>query len=767
MNMRKVIKIEDVYNIFKKYGDLNLNVKTPYGYKKIDGCDITEKNSNIVVINTKNFSLKCSPNHLLKTKNGGFKKAILLKPLQKIKTINGDEDIKSIEFLDYKDDLYDIQVKDVKQYYSNGIVSHNSNFIESMSFTLFDKSPRAWKAVNAMNNKKNTFHSVVTFYIDDKKYKIKRDARRKKNDVSVITDFSVDWKNEVVFLNGEQRKNTNRNIRSYIGEYDDFALTALMPQVSNDRKNINFIEMRQGDRKELLSRFLDLMFQNQYDIANEEMREVLIRLKDFEKREFSKEIAEISIILKTLFAEYKEKNKKRNEYDIFYKKINKEIKNQTSKLIKIDTTETNLEKLKNNKKTCENNIIMLKSGIHQIEKRMQLLKNDKTKKDAELLEIDSNIEEKYKIVVDITNHRIDVKNDYDKYKIKVNSKKSQLGDLKELVFSEETCDFCRQNSDFVRLKLNNGNELDEDEKVMSALKVKLKNFDGMLNKANGIEEDYKYYVRLKNEINDIKSQITQIDNKKMKMDSQLSKENWNIDNINKNIEIYHQNENNIEYNKKVNKIINEWEEKLEVVDDAIKKIDKEILNLHSKIEINKQKKIKIDDEINYVKELEIKSNAYRYYMEAIERDGVPFSLIARTMPIIETEVNNILSQMVDFRIHFHIDDDRKDIFPYIVYDNDNMWNLELTSGMERFISSVAIRVALISVSSLPRPNFLIIDENFGVLDSENANNLYMLFDYLKTQFDFVLIISHLDYIKDMVDSYINIKKENGFSKIIN
>ena len=39
--------------------------------------------------------------------------------------------------------------------------------------------------------------------------------------------------------------------------------------------------------------------------------------------------------------------------------------------------------------------------------------------------------------------------------------------------------------------------------------------------------------------------------------------------------------------------------------------------------------------------------------------------------------------------------------------------LELSSGMERFISSLAIRVGLMNVSNLPRTNFLAIDEGWG------------------------------------------------------
>ena len=89
----------------------------------------------------------------------------------------------------------------------------------------------------------------------------------------------------------------------------------------------------------------------------------------------------------------------------------------------------------------------------------------------------------------------------------------------------------------------------------------------------------------------------------------------------------------------------------------------------------------------------------------------------------------------------------------------------MTSGMERVISSIAIRVALINISELPRSNFLILDELFGVLDADNLNNVSMLMDYLKTQFDFVLLISHIDDIKEIPDVYIDLQKINGFSSI--
>ena len=199
---------------------------------------------------------------------------------------------------------------------------------------------------------------------------------------------------------------------------------------------------------------------------------------------------------------------------------------------------------------------------------------------------------------------------------------------------------------------------------------------------------------------------------------------------------------------------------------GIDDIGQEIMDIHGKIKVYEDQIKKINKEIDYVRDLEQKSEAYKYYMEAVERDGVPLDIMERILPVIESEVNNILSQMVDFNVILGVDTEDNEIYGKIVYSEDNIWPIELTSGMERFIVNVAIRVALIGVSILPRPNFLIIDEGFGSLDSENANNLYMLFDYLKTQFDFILIISHLDYIKDMVDSSIEIKKVDGFSQVV-
>ena len=187
------------------------------------------------------------------------------------------------------------------------------------------------------------------------------------------------------------------------------------------------------------------------------------------------------------------------------------------------------------------------------------------------------------------------------------------------------------------------------------------------------------------------------------------------------------------------------------------------MSINSDIKLAENSIQQVNESIEKLREMEIKYDGYEYYLKCVRRDGIPYQLISEVLPKLEIEINNILSPIVDFQVLLNTDG--KNINSYIAYGTDEYWPLELTSGMEKFISSIAIRTALINVSNLPRPNFIAIDEGFGSLDTDNFNSLYLLFDYLKTQFDFIVTISHIDKTRDMVDQIIDISKVRGFSKV--
>ena len=194
------------------------------------------------------------------------------------------------------------------------------------------------------------------------------------------------------------------------------------------------------------------------------------------------------------------------------------------------------------------------------------------------------------------------------------------------------------------------------------------------------------------------------------------------------------------------------------------KQEEELRIKHSKLTSLKDNIKKIQTIMNEVTDMEEKQECYQYYLESVKRDSIPYNLISEIIPVIENEINNILNQIVDFNVM--LDVDSKNINVNIVYDVDRIWPLDMASGMEKFISGMSIRMALINISNLPRANFIAIDEGFSTLDGENSSNLPIMFDYLKTQTDFIFVISHQEYMRDYVDISLDLKRERDYSKIV-
>ena len=76
---------------------------------------------------------------------------------------------------------------------------------------------------------------------------------------------------------------------------------------------------------------------------------------------------------------------------------------------------------------------------------------------------------------------------------------------------------------------------------------------------------------------------------------------------------------------------------------------------------------------------------------------------------------------------------------------------------------MAIRMALLSVSSLPKGDIFILDEPGTALDEDNMEGFVRLLDIIKTYFKTVLLISHLDSLKDCVDSQVSIERNGKFA----
>jgi DNA repair exonuclease SbcCD ATPase subunit len=72
-------------------------------------------------------------------------------------------------------------------------------------------------------------------------------------------------------------------------------------------------------------------------------------------------------------------------------------------------------------------------------------------------------------------------------------------------------------------------------------------------------------------------------------------------------------------------------------------------------------------------------------------------------------------------------------------------------------------LSLLSVSSLPKGDLFILDEPGTALDEENMEGFIRILELIKTYFKTVLLISHLDSLKDCVDTQITIDKNDGYA----
>ena len=67
---------------------------------------------------------------------------------------------------------------------------------------------------------------------------------------------------------------------------------------------------------------------------------------------------------------------------------------------------------------------------------------------------------------------------------------------------------------------------------------------------------------------------------------------------------------------------------------------------------------------------------------------------------------------------------------------------------------------------MPKSDMLIIDEGFGALDDSNLESCSRLLQMLKRWFKTIIVISHVDAIKDIVDDTIEIlsKEKDSYVK---
>tara|TARA_B100000700_G_C14631763_1_gene663166 strand:- start:267 stop:716 length:450 start_codon:yes stop_codon:yes gene_type:complete len=144
-------------------------------------------------------------------------------------------------------------------------------------------------------------------------------------------------------------------------------------------------------------------------------------------------------------------------------------------------------------------------------------------------------------------------------------------------------------------------------------------------------------------------------------------------------------------------------------------------------------------------------------------NGIPYNVIKQSLPLINEEIAKVLANIVEFEVFFDNTDGKLDI--YIKHPNYDPRPLSMGSGAEKTIAAMAIRLALISITNLPKSELFILDEPATALDQEHMEGFIRLLDMIKNQFKTVILISHLDSLKDVVDMTIDIQRDGSYAKV--
>jgi len=640
--------------------------------------------------------------------------------------------------------------------------SGKSSLFDAISFCLFDRCSRAFKAANIMNNRKADFHCELHFQVEGIDYHIRREARmvNKGKNVKVDVQFWRSNGTEKESLNGTERRDTNSVIEQYVGRYEDFVMTALSLQGNNAL----FIDKSQSERKDLLAQFMGLdIFDKLYEAGSEEIKEVAVLIRNFKRTDFTSELA-------TKETDLKESKKILNELEISIKNLNKNkdgIQNQISDLKESLTpidSRLELSALEAAKGSIESILVTNRKDRDDKETKIneyQTLLNEVSQSINQHSEVNGLSIDDAKKEWDLAKGKIsDVQQQIDKLESQYESNLEKLKHLEQHEY-DPNCKFCMNNV-FVKDAIDTKEIVKTQESQLETLNIAHHALIKATEPFADVDDVWSSLIELRNKYHKgvvvrekAEAELNGLETHYELLITQLS-------GIKADINRYNEISETIKRNKEINEEIKILETQKKDIDKEISDINKKVLQKTGEIgSINSfinSTKAKMDE----VKDLENRNTLYTYYLDAVKKDGVPYELISKAMPVIENEVNNILGQVVDFSLS--MDTDGKNINAKIVYE-DQEWALEMCSGMEKFISGLAIRVALINICGLPRPNFLVIDEGFGTLDADNLSSLFMMMQYLKTQFDFIWVISHLEQMRDIVDGLIEIKKENGFSKI--
>jgi hypothetical protein len=581
--------------------------------------------------------------------------------------------------------------------------------------------------------------------IDGDDYIIKRtltrplNGKKTKTVTNKVEYYKVNGDNEMVLLEdnnqGESSKATSKTIKEAIGNENDFDLI-----ISANAKDLdNIISLTETEKGRLLSRWIGLS---------------ILEDKDIKARE--KWNKEISV---GRFSDMYNQTQIENEIQFLEEKIQEnkvEINRIKDNLIKLDEKVLEYRKtrdvLLSSKQNIDDNL--LKVDVTTLQKRLETLTELGKRKNGEVEFLSKEFNE----IGDITYSE----EEYLKMKKENESIISKMAETRVLITNLKNTNSALQNAEFCPTchrkldNVDNSKQISENNELITkytADGIAMKERSSVLSNAMlEIEEKRK----LSNRKTQLELKIATLKTEVANFRVEYKEKNQLIADIQKNKDAIIKN-SEIEASINVIDVNIRAEETLKRNDNAmIVTLEKDVTKCVNDINLKKGYLKKIEEERKIEK-------YWKLYLQMIGKDGISKMVLRNTLPIINSELNRLLSDVSDFRVEIVMND--KNDIDFLLIRDDTITRLSAASGLEKTQSALALRVILGNMSKLSRPPFILLDEVLGTVAKENYDDMKKLYDKIVDYYDFILHITHLAEICDWHDSIVTVKKIDNISSI--
>jgi DNA repair exonuclease SbcCD ATPase subunit len=629
----------------------------------------------------------------------------------------------------------------------NTIESNPPNFggktvlsVDLLMFLFFNTTTKTGKAEEVFNRFRDTNKVSVVgdITIDGEDYIISRTIERKlskKGEWNVKTDLDFFKKlsdGTLQNFTGEQRRETENFIKNSIGTMDDFLMTILTTatnleelidskptargQVLSRFLGLDSLKLKEETAKELYSSFSKSMISNVYNT------EALKNDIDEQKTFIQQTKTEIDALEKEL-SETQEKIKVGIQYrdDLILKKntgIDQEVM-----LLRPADLETEI-------------------GIHQrkIQEITKLISETNVQEPKEFYHEDKH-DEVRKLLSDSNINRSHLS-------IQIEG----IDKLSASVAGGIKCEHC--GIELINAELTKARIAEKDELLLKRQQLEVTILE--------ITDKDNSFAKLKKEFDEFeKNKLV-----KEKYEVQLESEEMKLKNVKEKLDKYNLQKNLVEENKKIDEIILKADLRLQELENTKNGHITGIQIKKDKIETANEKIQKNQDLILKIAEEYEKEKIYKIFLEIFGKNGISKMIMKTMMPVINSELQRLLSDSARFKLEIRIND--KNEVEFIMIDNDTQIEKLMSSGSgyERTIASLALRAVLSKVCSLPKPNVIVFDEVFGKISNDNLEMVYEFFVKIKSYFDKILIITHNPMLSQWSDGVIKIEKTDNVSKVI-